>query len=53
MAALLVTAKSAPVMRKMLFNSRHFFLGRGNKDTVNRLLTTVVVLGFTSEDVTG
>lgn len=32
LAALLVTAKSAPVMRKMLFNNRHFFLGKEKKD---------------------
>lgn len=27
LAARLVTAKSAPAMRKMLFSSKHFFLG--------------------------
>lgn len=27
LAARLATAKSAPVMRKMLFSNKHFFLG--------------------------
>lgn len=31
LAALLVTAESAPVMRKMLFSNKHFFLGEERK----------------------
>lgn len=42
LAALLVTARSAPVRRKMLFNNRHFFLGKGKEDNINRLITTFV-----------
>lgn len=38
LAALLVTAKSEPVMRKMLFNNRHFFLGKGKEQKINRFL---------------
>lgn len=39
LAALLDSAKSALLMRKMLFNSRHFFLVKGKEDKLNRLLT--------------
>ena len=43
LAALLVKAKSEPVMRKMLFNSRHFFLFRGKENKMNRLPITFKV----------
>lgn len=37
LAARLVTAKSAPAMRKMLFSSKHFFLGsRESKEVKKR-----------------
>lgn len=36
LAALLVRAKSAPDMRKMLFNNKHFFLEREKEDKVDR-----------------
>lgn len=41
LAALLVRAKSAPDMRKMLFNNKHFFLGREKEDKVDIFQTMV------------
>lgn len=38
LADLLVTAKSAPVMRKTLFSSRHFFLSKGKENNVRTVL---------------
>lgn len=35
LAALLVTAKSAPLMRKILFSNKHFFLGNIKKKNFN------------------